>query len=178
MVFPEWLQVSFSTTSIFLIYDQFIFDGLMSQHNRYIHLDVSSNSTVFEFTSTGPKGDILKIIQFSQTEINNVYNLGFGNIRNDGSIDDTTTNDNKDRDKILATVASAVNEFTDRFPHRQVFFTGSTKERTRLYRMAITINYEVLSTDYEIWGLKDEGLFEPFVKRRQYAGFLIKRKKS
>jgi hypothetical protein len=42
--------------------------------------------------------------------------------------------------------------------------------------MALTINYEELAETFKIWGLQDEGGFEPFEKRRNYAGFLIKRK--
>jgi len=148
----------------------------MSQYNRYSSLDISTNATVFEFTSSGPKGEIRKIIQFTATKAHRVFNLAFGNIREDGSIDDVTTNDNKDRDKILATIASVVVEFTERYPDRYVFFTGSSAERTRLYRMALTINYEELSETFQIWGLRETDGFEPFVIRRNYAGFLIKRK--
>jgi len=148
----------------------------MSHYNRYASFDISTNATVFEFISTGPKGDIKKIIQFTPTNVKAIFNLAFGNINEDGSIDDTTANDNKDRDKILATVAAAVYDFTERFPGRYVFFIGSTKERTRLYRMALTLNYEELAESFDIWGLTEENGFELFEKRRSYTGFLVKRK--
>src|SRR5438093_100733 len=128
----------------------------MSHYNRYKSFDISTNATVFEFTSTGPKGDIKKIIQFTPTNAKNVFNLAFGNIREDGTIDDNTTSDNKDRDKILATIAAAVYDFTERFPGSYIFFTGSSNERTRLYRMAISLNYEELADSFDIWGLKEE----------------------
>jgi hypothetical protein len=148
----------------------------MSHYNRYQSFDISSNATVFEFISTGPKGEIKKIIQFSPTRRKEIFNLAFGNLRDDGTIDDTATNDNKDRDKILATVAAAVFDFTERYPSSYIFFTGSSKERTRLYRMAISLNYEELVQTFDIWGLKDEGEFEVFEKHRNYSGFLIIRK--
>jgi hypothetical protein len=148
----------------------------MSQYPKYISLDISTDATVFEFTSTGPKGEIKKIIQFFATKATGVYSLAFGNLRENGSIDDITTNDNKDRDKILATVAATVYDFTKRYPGRYVFFTGSTAERTRLYRMALTLNYEELNEIFDIWGLVEEGGFEDFQKRRNYNAFLIKRK--
>lgn len=147
----------------------------MSQYHRYVSFDISTNATLFEFTSSGPKGEITKIIQFSPTTKKSIYSLAFGNLLEDGSIDDHTTNDNKDRDKILATVAASVYDFTSRFPDKFVFFTGSTTERTRLYRMAITINLEELSQTFDIWGLTKNN-FESFEKRRNYDGFLIKRK--
>jgi hypothetical protein len=148
----------------------------MSHYDRYLSFDISTNATVFEFTSTGPRGNIKKIIQFTPTNARDVFNLAFGNINEDGSIDDTTANDNKDRDKILATVAAAVYDFTERFPDVFVFFTGSTNERTRLYRMAITINFEELTDNFSIWGLTEKDGFEHFEKRRSYSGFLIKKK--
>ncbi len=148
----------------------------MSQYPGYISLDISTDATVFEFTSIGPKGNIKKIIQFVPTTAEAVYNLTFGNLLENGKIDDISTNDNKDRDKILATVATTVFDFTGRFPQCYVFFTGSSVERTRLYRMALTLNYEELIQTFDIWGLMERGGFEDFQKRRNYNGFLIKRK--
>ena len=148
----------------------------MSQHISYLTVDISTDSSVFEFISTGPKGDIKKVIQFEKTDTPNVYNLSFGNLLNDGSIDDTTINDNKDRNKILATVADTVYNFTSRSPDIYVFFSGSTLERTRLYRMAISVYYEILSKTFNIWGLLKNGYTELFKKNCNYTGFLIKRK--
>jgi hypothetical protein len=148
----------------------------MSHYPKYISLDISTDATVFKFTSVGPKGEIQKIIQFFATTAKEVYNVAFGNLKENGSIDDITTNDNKDRDKILATVAATVYDFTERYPGRYVFFTGSTIERTRLYRIALTLNYKELNETFDIWGLLEEGGFEDFQKRRGYNGFLIKRK--
>lgn len=150
----------------------------MSLYTKYTSFDISTNASVFEFISSGPKGDIKKIIQFTATQAKDVYNLAFGNISENGSIDDTTTNDNKDRDKILATVAAVVYDFTERFPDRYVFFTGSTIDRTRLYRMAITINYKELTSLFNIWGLSENAGFEVFEKRNAYSAFLIKRKEN
>ncbi len=148
----------------------------MSQYNHYDSFDISTNATVFEFISAGPKGEIKKIIQFSETKAKHIFNLAFGNVNADGSIDDVTTNDNKDRDKILATVAAVIYDFTKRYPENYVFFTGSSAERTRLYRMALTINYEELAETFDIWGLQEEIGFEVFEKNRSYTGFLIRKK--
>ena len=66
----------------------------------------------FQFESEGPKGKIIKMVQFAQTQNKDIFNLAFGNLNDDGSIDDEATNDNKDRNKILATVAATVYKFT------------------------------------------------------------------
>ncbi|MEJ0103974.1 MAG: hypothetical protein WDO19_16040 [Bacteroidota bacterium] len=77
----------------------------------------------------------------------------------------------------MATVADAVFDFTERYPERYIFFTGSSLERTRLYRIAITINYDELDEIFDIWGLVENEGFEQFEKQRNYSGFLIKENK-
>jgi hypothetical protein len=148
----------------------------MSGYEGYVYGDLSNNATLFEFISTGPKGQFKKGIQFVPTKVENVFNLAFGDLRADNSIDDNVINDNKDRTKILVTVANAVFNFTKRYPGRYVYFTGSTPARNRLYRIAITINLEELSKIFSIWGLLEHNNFEPFEKHRTYTAFLAKRK--
>ncbi len=148
-------------------------------YERYESLLISANSLEYKFTSNGPKGEIQKVVQFIATSDPSIYNLAFGDLLQDGGVDDHIRNDNNDRNKILATVAATVYEFTARYPDKHVFFTGSTPERTRLYRMAITINLKELKESFEIYGINTAGgadLVEPFLKGEEYQGFLIKRK--
>jgi hypothetical protein len=150
------------------------------KHERYDVVESSTDKLEFTFFSEGPKGKIAKVIQFSKIMNIDAYNLSFGNYNKDGSIDDETTNDNKDRNKILATVAIAISEFTALYPDKLVFFCGSTPERTRLYRMALTINMKELEKDFHIYGVfKGINIFTrvPFIKGVDYYGFMIKRKK-
>ncbi|MCY7410613.1 MAG: hypothetical protein LH473_10090 [Chitinophagales bacterium] len=99
-------------------------------------------------------------------------------MNDDGSIDDRAVNNNNDRDKILATIASIVFEFASRYPERTVLFTGSTLERTRLFRIVLTVNYEELDADFDIQGLLYDGTIERFPRSKSYRGFMVKRKKS
>jgi hypothetical protein len=55
--------------------------------------------------------------------------------------------------------------------------TGSTKARTRLYRMGITRFLEEANTDFEILGEKNND-WEYFKKNIDYEGFLVRRKKK
>ena len=147
---------------------------------KYDNVISSSDKLEFQFISEGPKGKIKKIVQFTKTQNEDIYNLAFGNMNDDGIIDDETTNDNKDRNKILATVAATVYEFTAQYPDKLIFFCGTTPERTRLYRMAVTINLEELQKDFRIYGvLKGIDTFEKisFKKGVDYFGFMVKRKK-
>ncbi len=101
-------------------------------------LSAENTLTVFEFVSIGPNGNIPKLIKFSETHLKDFYNLGFGDKSIDtGEINDKIVSNNGDSDKVLATVVSAVYAFTDLNPNIWVYATGSTRARTRLYRMGI-----------------------------------------
>jgi len=142
---------------------------------RY-ELKAEKSLMVFEFTSEGPKGQIQKLIKFSETALNGFYNLAFGdkNIET-GEIDDKVISNNGDSEQVLATIVSAVYAFTELHNDAWVYATGSTKSRTRLYRMGITRYYEDATQDFQVFGLKD-GEWEEFVKEIDYSAFLVKRK--
>ncbi|AXY73494.1 hypothetical protein D3H65_05660 [Paraflavitalea soli] len=149
------------------------------KYEKYTDLIIANNNLVYEFTSIGPKGAISKIVQFTLTEDEAIVNLAFGNKKEDGSIDDLARNDNKDMNKILATVVSILKIFFEAYPDKWIFFAGSTPERTRLYRMAITLNYEELIVEYEIVEVLSEGgdfLDVIFEKGRDYVAFLVRKK--
>lgn len=149
------------------------------KYEKYDNIISSSDNLEFQFESIGPNGKIKMIVQFAETDNETIYNLAFGIYNNDGSVDDNTINNNSDRNKILATVATTVYEFTSRYPDKTVFFCGSTPHRTRLYRMAITLNLLELKKDFRIYGiLKGIDTYEkvPFKKGVDYFGFIIERK--
>ena len=130
----------------------------------------------FEFISKGPKGEIIKLIQYTELDKGNIYNLGFGDKDElTGDINDTVITDNKDREKVLATVVASVYIFTDNYPHSWIFLEGSTQSRTRLYRMAISIYFDELNQHFNIFGFV-ENKWMGFKKNYDYTAFLIKRK--
>lgn len=150
------------------------------KYEKYEPLLSSNNAHEFQFTSVGPNGKIVIVVQYNKTDASNIYNLAFGNLLENGDVDDHIRNCNQDRNKILATVAASVYEFTAQYPDVRIFFTGSTPVRTRLYRMALTLNFIELSGDFEIFGVTVSNrifLIEPFMKGKEYYGFLINRKK-
>jgi len=130
----------------------------------------------FEFTSIGPKGEIKKIVEYSETSLTNVFNLAFGDYdENVGSINDKIVTNNGDSEKVLATVASTVYAFTGRYPDSWIYATGSTGVRTRLYRMGLTNNLTEIAEDFYVYGLKSEQ-WEEFVSGEDYEAFLVTRK--
>ena len=131
---------------------------------------------VYEFTSEGQKGRIPKLIKFSETALKGFYNLAFGDKNLEtGDIDDLAVSNNGDSEQVLATVVSAVYSFTEVNPEFWVYATGSTKSRTRLYRMGITKYIDQIEKDFHVFGqLEGEG--EEFQKDIDYSAFAVLRK--
>jgi hypothetical protein len=126
------------------------------KYEVYSKLNYTDDFSVIDFISIGKNGPIPKRIAFSRTELENVYNLAFGDIDENGEIDDYKISDNGDRNKILATVVNVIDDYTIKYPDRWIIFRGSTCERTRLYRMAVGINLEELSRTFEIYAFAQE----------------------
>ncbi len=134
--------------------------------------------TRFEFISEGPKGAIRKLIEFQRTTDPDTYNLAFGDKHPvTGGIDDLAVSDNGDTEKVLATVAAAVYVFFDNRPTAYLYAQGSTKVRTRLYRIGINRFYEDMQRDFYLYG-RIGGDFVDFEPDVEYEGFLAQRKFS
>ena len=145
--------------------------------DRY-ELKSDEQFTTFDFLSEGPKGKIEKLIQFSLVNQSGLYNLAFGDKDPITSgIDDKVITDNGDSEKVLATVVASVYAFCDKFPQAWIYATGSTAARTRLYRMGINKFYDIVETDFEIFGLTLSE-WERYEKDKDYQAFVIQRKKS
>ena len=138
----------------------------------------SDSMTTFEFIGEGPKGLIHKLVRFQPTNLKDVFNLAFGDKdHKTGNIDDTVISNNKDSEKVLATVVATVYAFTDKYPDVWIYATGSTKSRTRLYRMGITKFISEVVDDFEVLGERNDE-WENFEKNVEYEGFLVRRKRK
>ena len=146
--------------------------------NERYDVIIASDAMIFEFTSIGPKGEIPKLVMYSAMADPNVYNLAFGDKDiNTGKIDDLVVTDNKDSQKVLATVASTIHAFVSKYPRAWITVSGSTKARTRLYQMGISSNLEEITMDFFVLG-KKEGKWYPFEKNIGYEAFLITLKEN
>ena len=109
-------------------------------------------STTFEFFSEGPKGRIQKSVQFSPLG-NGLYNLALGDVNTrTGELDDLVVTNNEDKEKVLATMVEIIYKFCERIPSANIFASGSTPARTRLYRMGINKYYQLAVKDFYILG--------------------------
>jgi hypothetical protein len=145
------------------------------KYEVYNEIRITDDYSIFEFVSIGQNGNIPKRIEFMPTEIPGFFNLAFGDVGANGEIDDSNVSDNGDRNKILATIAYAIEIYLNKYPGRCVYFKGSTRERTRLYRMAVGLNLEELTTKFEIYAEQQSGIV-PFQKNIEVLGLLIKKK--
>ena len=133
--------------------------------------------TIYEFVSVGPKGSIKKMVEYTETATENVYNLGFGDYDETAkSINDLSITNNGDSLQVLATVASTVYAFIEKHPNSYILATGSTYVRTRLYRMGITNNLAEITEDFVVYGFTDKGNWEEFEVGEDYEAFLITKK--
>jgi hypothetical protein len=129
----------------------------------------------FEFISEGPKGRITKLVQYSKID-ENAYNLAFGDKKEgENEIDDKIITDNKDSQKVLATVAATVLAFTEKYSQVWIIASGSSKSRTRLYQIGISTNYEELQQYFNVYGYY-ERRWVKFQKNVIYDAFAVKRK--
>jgi hypothetical protein len=130
------------------------------------------------FTSIG-RSTIVKLIDFSPTEVKNLYNIGFGDMLPDGTIDDKVNSNNGDIIKVLSTVMQVIRNFTSEFPEIKIFFTGSTEERIKLYARILRTYYEDISNEFvvtafvRINGVTQEVTFSP-QHSSQYFAFFVK----
>lgn len=140
------------------------------------NLKAETELTRFEFISEGPNGVIRKLIEFQETTQQGLYNLAFGDKdAKTGGINDLAVSNNGDTEKILATVAAAVYAFFERYPTAFVYASGSTKARTRLYRIGLTKFYDDMRTDFFLYGQVGDN-FPEFEINVDYDGFLAQRK--
>ena len=140
----------------------------------------NADRTVFEFVSVGPKGRVVKLIEFTALvagadPTEDVYNLALGDRGADGLLDDQPVTNNGDTQPVLLTVAAAVVEFTQRHPQARLLATGGTPARTRLYQMGIARNLPEIQADFVIEGLTAAG-WEDFQVGIPYHAFLIRRR--
>ncbi len=141
------------------------------------NITASDDGLQFFFDSVSNEKVIKKVVAyFPVEERNDLYQLVFGNLLLNGKIDVSTVDNNQDMITILTTVADTMPKFFNRYPDKNVVFTGSTKARTRLYRAVISKMAQKKELSYEIFGILDDSSSEIFDSSHNYYGFVIRQK--
>jgi hypothetical protein len=133
----------------------------------------------YTFTSLGRR-PILKAVEFAPTSIKGLYNMAFGDVMLDGTLNDTVKSNNGDIIKVLSTVVRVAVDFMTTFPDRRIIFAGSTSDRTRLYGRILKKYYTEFHNSFTISALKKEGkAFSELAFNRedssQYFAFIIEK---
>lgn len=140
---------------------------------------ISGDHLIYTFDSYGPNGKIRKIVQYIPRNATGItfFNLGFGDLNTvTGKIDDRSISNNFDKEKVLATVAATVLDFTRKFPDAFVYAEGSTPARTRLYQMGISAKWNEVSSLLQVYGYVFDDGWQPYEKNINYIAFLARRK--
>jgi hypothetical protein len=95
-------------------------------------IKVSADRLRYQFVSSGVRGEIKKEVRMQRMIIHNRYNLAMGDVNKNKVSYDTVSN-NGDLQHIFGTIYEIVKYFTDEDSNREVFVTGNTPVKTRLY---------------------------------------------
>lgn len=113
--------------------------------NVYTQISTSENFEVYQFISDG-KVPLTKIVRFTLVDKNEqIYNLVLCTVLPDGTEDCNSASRNGDMNKVLKTTAQITKIFSDRYPQRKIFVTGSTISRTRQYQIKIAVFYQLIA---------------------------------
>ena len=133
----------------------------------------------FDFESIEPNGLSKKKIVYSSLEdVSELYNLSLFEVFENDTLDIYFESKNQDLTRIMATIVSTIFEFFKRYPDKKVIFTGSTPERTRLYRIVIGKLFEQTKSQFIIEGITESGEFEDFDPNQIYFAYVVSQRKN
>ena len=134
----------------------------------------------YRFTSRGKRA-IIKVVGFTTTGQPDIYNLWFGDLLPDDTIDDMVISNNGDMVKVLATVIQITREFMAEQSHMTVVFKGNTVQRMALYQRILKIYYAEFASQFFISAfILDEGRYREILLdgdiNSEYWAFFVQRK--
>ena len=124
---------------------------------------------LFAFTSEGINGNIFKLIAFTPTD-DGKWNLGFGDWKNNGNVDDRVMTNNHDVVKVIGTVAKVTYDFFKKYPKAVVVIDPVDEKRKRLYNFVFQRHYAFISNDFHIIA-KIDGVKEVYSPTEIYDRF-------
>jgi hypothetical protein len=135
----------------------------------------------YEFFSDGPKGQIKEVVRFTPRVSNDgslFHNLAFGDWDEvKQRVDDLIISNNEDTERVMATIAAIVIDFSDHFGDVTIFAEGSTTTRTRLYQMGINKFRKEIESVFDVYGFANKSGWESFQTGINYDALLVRLKK-
>lgn len=142
--------------------------------HHFYPITASGDYLSFKFESVSEKRKIAKGVEYVPVAPN-VFNLAFGDIDDNGELDDLSLSDNGDMAKVLATVVQTALIFFEMHPDKSLYFTGSSLARTRLYRALVAREIENWRDVFVVEGILKDKLI-PFQIGMPFEAFIIRRK--
>ena len=106
------------------------------------------------FLTTGKKVRLgIKIAKTTHPLMSNVFNLAFGPLNKDGTIDDKARLSYQEYSKVFSTVLLEAVAYLELHPDRYVGIDGSNNTRAYMYYRCIRNNFTYLSTIFTMWGI-------------------------
>jgi hypothetical protein len=126
--------------------------------------------THYIFESVGEKS-IFKIVQFNHVSGDN-WNLGFGDLDDNGFINDSVITNNQDARKVIRTVAKIAIDFLAKYPNYTLEINPVDGKRKRLYNNIFRKYFEEMTPIFKIKGTF-EGIAETYSPLNNYDFFTI-----
>ena len=144
---------------------------MINEHYPYI---ATQKNTIFFFESVGSQGNIVKAVVFELTK-KGKWNLGFGDMRDDYTVDDKIISNNQDVFKVISTVAKIAYAFIETYPDRTLTIVPVDEKRKILYNRVFQRHFEDIDKQFEVVGtIKDYD--EPYSIDKIYDEFTLKYK--
>jgi hypothetical protein len=131
---------------------------------------VLEEKTQYIFISIGEK-DVAKIVQFDHVVDDN-WNLGFGDLDDEGFINDSIVTNNQDARKVIRTVAKIAIDFLAKDPSSTLEINPVDGKRQRLYNNIFQKYFAEMTPIFKITGTF-EGVVETYSPLKNYSFFTI-----
>jgi hypothetical protein len=119
--------------------------------NEYYPYIATQHNTIFFFESIGNQGQIVKAVAFQMNK-KGIWNLGFGDLGDDDSVDDKIISNNQDVFKVLGTIAKIVFTFIEAYPDRIISIVPVDEKRKILYNRVFQRHFEEIDKRFEVIG--------------------------
>jgi hypothetical protein len=131
-------------------------------------------NSIYRFSSSGDFQTIEMMVHFQLIGFN-YYNISFGVYNHQtGKIDIYTRTRNNDTTKIFSTLAHIIFDFTNHQHDAIIILIGATKSRNRLFRIIISLYFELIQNEFKIYGAYNDK-WEKFSSNRAYDSFYFQR---
>ena len=140
--------------------------------NEYYPYIPTQQNTIFFFESIGNQGSIVKAVVFELTKTGK-WNLGFGDLGGDYTIDDKIISNNQDVFKVISTVAKIVYTFIETYSDRIILIVPVDDKRKILYNRVFQRHFKDIDKQFEVIGTIKE-YDEPYTTGKIYDEFTLK----